>query len=94
MSVHCSDMSLETPPQSEQGHERRATERALMAWTDARLDNELPDLAGLTGEFELVDETEIFTENQFLIMIETYTSNTVVIYYGNQLPNKLERRNY
>ena len=89
MSAQCTEMS--TGPQT--GHERRTTQRALKAWTEARLDDEMPDLAGLTGGSDMIEDCEVFTANQFLIMIEAYTSNTVVIFYGSELPNMLVRRN-
>ncbi len=89
MSAQCTKMSAS--PQT--GHERRTTQRALKAWTEARVDDELPDLAGLTGGPDMTEDREVFTANQFLIMIEAHTSNTVVIFYGSELPNRLVRRN-
>lgn len=89
MSAPCAEMSAE--PQT--GPERRTTQRALKAWTEAREDDEMPDLASLTGGPDMSEEREVFTANQFLIMIEAYTSNTVVIFYGGDLPNMLVRRN-
>lgn len=86
------EISSAATPRPDQGHERRTTLRALKAWTDAREDNEIPDLVGLTGILDMAGEHEVFTENQFLIMLEAYSTNTVVIFYGNELPNMLARR--
>ena len=91
MSAPCNDTSAD--PQTHPGHERRATQRALNAWTKAREDDELPDLASLTGGPDMIEDREVLSANHFLIMIEAYSSNTVVIFYGSELPNMLVRRN-
>lgn len=92
MSGHCDDMSAEAALLSDQGCERRAILRALKSWTDAREDDEIPDLASLTRKANMAGGQEIFTENQFLIMFDIYSTDSVVIFYGSELPNALTRR--
>ncbi len=86
------EISTAATPRPDQGRERRTTLRALKAWTDAREGNEIPDFAGLTGILDMAGEHEVFTENQFLIMIEAYSTTPVVIFYGSELPNMLAPR--
>ena len=80
------DMSGETASLADPDRERRATLRALKSWSNARVDNDIPDL---TGKSEMMEELEIFTEHQFLIMFETYSTNLVIIFYGSELPEML-----
>ena len=87
------DKSVETSPRYQPDRERRATLRALKTWTTAQHEDEIPDLASLTGKPSLEEEQKVLTENQFLILFEPYTSNSVVIFYGSELPNMLEQRN-
>ena len=91
MSAPCNDTSAD--PQTHPSHERRATQHALNVWTKAREDDELPDLAGLNRGPDMIEDREVLSENHFLIMIEAYSSNTMVIFYGSELPNMLARRN-
>lgn len=90
---HFDDMSAEAPPRPQQYRERRATLCALKTWTSARKEDEIPDLASLTGKPEPGQEQEAFTENQFLILFEPRSSNSVMIFYGNELPTMPGRRN-
>lgn len=76
-----------------QGRERRATLRALSAWVSARENDGIPDLNDLAEKAVKAGKQEVFTDNQFLIMADPYTENSVVIYYGNALPKVLGRRN-
>lgn len=86
-------MSEEPASRPDRGRERRVTQRALKAWTEAHYDDSLPTLANLTGSAEMADEYEVFTDNQFLIMYEASSTDLVVIFYGDDLPNMLVRRN-
>lgn len=87
------EISTDTAIQTLPGHERRATLRALKIWNAGRQDNNMPYLSDLTASANLAEEHEVFAENQFLILFEAATSNSVVIFYGSELPNLLFRRN-
>lgn len=89
MSEQDDDMSGETVSLAAPGRERRATLRALKSWSNARVDDAIPDLANLTGTSEMMEAQEIFTGNQFLIMFEAYSTNLVIIFYGSELPEML-----
>ena len=73
--------------------ERRCTIRALKSWNNAREDDDIPNLTDLTVEADMANEQDVFTEDQFLIMFEAHTSNSVVIFYGGELPKLRIRRN-
>ncbi len=93
MTGQCDDMSAEAAFRSDQGSERRTILHALKSWTNAREDGEIPDLVSLTRRANMAGGQEIFTENQFLIMFDVYSTNSVVIFYGSELPNAPLRRN-
>lgn len=86
-------MTEEPASRLDRGLERRVTLRALKAWTEAHYDDSLPTLANLTESADMEDEYEVFTDNQFLIMFEASSTDLVVIFYGDDLPNMLVRRN-
>lgn len=91
-SGQCDENPAETAPRSGHCRERRTTLRALRTWTDAKEDDKIPDLAGLTGRADPAGEREVFAENRFLIMLEAHSMNPVVIFYGSELPNMPVRR--
>ncbi len=90
---HSDKTSAEAIPQPIPGGERRSTLRALKSWNEAREDGDIPNLARLTVKADRVDELDVFTDNQFLIMFEAHTSNSVFIFYGGELPKLRIRRN-
>ena len=90
---HREETSAEAIPQPFPGRERRRTLRALESWNNARQDDDIPHLTDLTVKADMVDEWDVFTENQFLIMFEAHTSNSVIIFYGDDLPDMLDRHN-
>lgn len=90
---HSDKTSADAIPQPIPGGERRSTLRALKSWNEAREDGDIPNLARLTVKADRVDELDVFTDNQFLIMFEADTSNSVFIFYGGDLPNMMDRRN-
>lgn len=89
MSEQGNDVSGEAVSLADQDRERRTTLRALKSWSNARVDGAIPGLADLTGNSKMMEGREIFTENQFLIMFEAYSTNLVVIFYGSELPDML-----
>ena len=86
-------ISAEAIPQPLRGRDRRLTLRALKSWNESREDGKNPDLTRLTVQANMMDERDVFTENHFLIMVDAHTSNTVVIFYGDNLPNMLHQNN-
>ena len=89
----CDDVSAKATPRPQPHRERRATLRALKTWTAARNEDEMPVLASLTGGPGLEGEQEALAENQFIILFEPRSSNSVVIFYGSELPQMLGPRN-
>ena len=92
MSGQYDDMSAEAEPRSNQDRERRITLHALKTWTDARKRDKIPYLANLFGITSLAGEQKEFTENQFLIMFDINLKNSVVIFYGSELPKLVGQR--
>ena len=74
------------------GNECRTTLLALKSWTNIRKDDGIPDLAALTSMANKAGKREVFTENHFLIRIDPASENSVVIFYGDGLPNPPGRR--
>ena len=93
MFGQCDDMSAEAVPQSNQDCECRIILHALKTWTDARKGDELPAFADLAGMVNSAGEQEILTENQFLILVDAHLPNSVVIFYGSDLPKLVGQRN-
>lgn len=94
MSGHREEISagaLPRPPQgiAPEGYERRTTLQALKTWNAAGADDDIPELTDLTGGSAMAVEQELFTENQFLIMVNADTTESVIIFYGSDLPNML-----
>ncbi len=85
-SLQSHGISAATAPVFDQGCERRATLRALNIWSDARENGEIPLLTSLTARAHRAGQREVFTANQFLILFEPYSSNSVIIFYGHDLP--------
>ena len=85
-SVQSHGISAATAPVFDQGRERRATLRALNIWSSAREHGEIPLLTSLTARAHRAGQREVFTANQFLILFEPYSSNSVIIFYGHDLP--------
>lgn len=90
---HSDETSAEAILQPFPGRERRSTIKALKCWNGAREGDDIPNLTGLTVKADMTNERDVFTESQFLIMFEAHTSNSVVIFYGSDLPNMLHQRN-
>ena len=86
MSVQGHGISTATAALINQGRERRATLRALNIWSSARENGEIPLLSSLTESAHRAGQREVFTANQFLILFEPYSSNSVIIFYGHDLP--------
>lgn len=86
-SGQCDEIPTEAPPLSDHRGERRATLRALEIWSNAREHDDIPFLANLNGGANMAEQRKGFTENQFLILFEPYPSNSVVIFYGAELPD-------
>ena len=74
------------------GPERRITLRALKSWTNVRNDDEIPDLAVLSSKANKASKREVFTEKHFLIRVDAASENSVVIFYGADLPESPGRR--
>ena len=73
--------------------ERRATLIARTAWTSGCENDSIPNLIDLSRNAVEAGKQMIFTDNQFVIMVDPYLANSVFIFYGNALPNVLGRRN-
>ena len=87
-SVQSHGISAATAPVFDHGHERRATLRALNIWSNAREHGEIPFLSSLTERAHMAGQREVFTANQFLILFEPDSSNSVIIFYGRDLPER------
>ena len=73
--------------------ERRATLLAQKAWSSACENDSRPDLNELSDNAVKAGQQDVFTENQFLIMIDPNTEYSVFIFYGHALPQVPGRRN-
>lgn len=73
---------------SRQGHERRVTLQALKIWNKIPKHDNIPDLSGLCLVGDGENSQFILAENQFLIMVDDNPLNSVIIFYGSDLPNQ------